>query len=258
MFPRMDFIYKTCRALALVSLLAPLTASAAPKPAPKPAPLTHDEIKAVVDSHLDQVKACLGEHGAATGRLVVEFSIAPTGKVEGPHAKEHSSNAALDACIAKTFAGFTFPKPRGGVTMGVVYPFGFAPAPPPPKVGKIPEPEIVKVLKANQAEIDNCYKQAAAEKPGLKGVVQVGVVIDPKGVVTETSVQSSTLGDAKLDACVAARVKTWAFPKPSDDGEAAILIPFALGNNPGAKPAAPAAPAAAPGAKAAPTAGAKP
>ena len=40
---------------------------------------------------------------------MVEFSIAPTGKVENPHPKEHSSNAALDACIAKTFAGFTFP-----------------------------------------------------------------------------------------------------------------------------------------------------
>lgn len=226
--------------LMIVSILAPLSVAAAPK-AP---PLSHDEIKAVVDSHLDQVKACMTEHGGASGKLVVEFSIAPSGKVNDPRPKEHSSNAALDGCIARTFAGFTFPRPRGGVTMGVVYPFGFAPPPPPPKVGKIPEPQIVAVVRARQGEIDACYKQAAAEKPGLKGVTQVALVIDPRGVVSEAQVHQSTTGAAKLDACVVERVKAWAFPKPSDDGEAAIIIPFSFsgGSAPAPAPAAGAKP----------------
>src|SRR5205807_7512964 len=78
-------------------------------------PLTHDEIKQTVDSHLADVKGCLKQHGAATGKLVVKFAIQPSGRVENPAPEHASSNAALDKCIAAPSLKSQFPKPRGGV-----------------------------------------------------------------------------------------------------------------------------------------------
>ena len=63
----------------------------------------------------------------ATGKLVVEFGILPNGKVTDQKPKERSSNAALDRCITAAFAGWTFPKPPGGGSAVVTYPFVLEP-----------------------------------------------------------------------------------------------------------------------------------
>ena len=45
--------------------------------------------------------------------------------------------------------------------------------------------------------------------------------------MTEVHVLNSTTQAPKLDACVAARVKTWVFPRPKG-GEASFSYPFKL------------------------------
>ena len=204
-------------------------ALAGEKPAPageKPAPLSHDEIKAVVDSHLDDVKGCMKDHGAATGKLVVQFGILPNGKVIDNKPKDHSSNAALDSCIAKKFASFVFPKLRGNVVMGVVYPFTFSAPPPPPPEGKLEPTQVAATVHGKQAEVDACYAEARKEKADLVGVVRVALVISALGVVTESKMHENTTGSAKLESCLVTHSKTWQFPKPAGNGEAAIIYPF--------------------------------
>jgi TonB family protein len=222
--------------IALVSVLATFPAAAADPP---PA-LSHEEIKSTVDAHIGDIKACMRDHGAATGKLVVQFGIQPDGKVVDPKPKERSSNDALDRCIAKAFGGFTFPKPRGGVLMGVVYPFTFAPPKAPPQQGKLEQDAVVKTVKGHSDELQACYDAAkerlvGTKKSTLKGVVKVAFVISPKGSVSEAKVDNSTTNSPVLDSCVVDKLKSWTFPKPQG-GEAAFLYPFSFGGEMDAAP----------------------
>lgn len=221
--------------LFVPSLFA-LGASAAWAAPAGPPPLSHDEIKEVVDSHIADLKSCMGQHGGATGKLVVEFGILPNGKVTDQKPKERSSNAALDRCITAAFAGWTFPKPRGGVTMGVNYPFQFS-APPPtqPAQGKLEDKQVVDTVHTHQADIDACAKEALKEKPSIEGTVEVALVVDPSGKVSEAHVHKTTTPSNKLDACLVEKLKTWPFPKPAGNGEFAVIYPFVFGK-PAGKP----------------------
>jgi len=208
----------------LIASLALLSFSASAEP-----PLSNDEVKKVVESHLGDVKSCMHDKGAATGKLVVEFAIEPDGHVSNPKPKEASSNAALDGCIAAAFGRWTFPKPRGGALMGAVYPFFFAPAPPPPKpaVGKLSPQQVVETVKSKVKEVKACF-DANHVKETPAGVIEVAVVVSAAGVVKEATVKSSTMKAPKLDQCVVERLKTWTFPKPEGNGEAAFVYPFAF------------------------------
>jgi TonB family protein len=198
-------------------------------------PLSHEEIKSTVDSHLADVKACMRDHGSSTGKLVVEFAITPDGKVIDSKPKEKSSNGALDRCIAAAFGKWTFPKPRGGVTMGVVYPFTFS-VPKPVPQGKLDQALVVKAVKEHQADVSACYDEASKAKSHIAGTANVAFVISPSGKVSESKVHDSTTGSTPLDECLAGKVKTWTFPKPEGNGEVALIYPFVFGGPAQAKP----------------------
>ncbi len=208
--------------LALGSLLVSFAASA-------DVPLSNDEVKKVVESHLGDVKTCMRDKGSATGKLVVEFAIEPDGHVSNNKTKEASSNAALDGCIVAAFARWSFPKPRGGVVMGAIYPFMFAAAPPPPKpvVGKLSPQQIVDTVQSKVKEVKACF-DANHVKETPAGIIEVAVVVSAAGAVKEATVKSSTMKAPKLDQCVVDRLKTWTFPKPEGNGEAAFVYPFAF------------------------------
>jgi outer membrane biosynthesis protein TonB len=213
-----------CSSITLLFGLAALDAHAAPAAAA--APLSHEEIKSTVDSHIGDVKACIGKHGAATGKLVVEFSISPDGKVNDPKPKERSSNDALDKCIARAFGGWTFPRPRGGALMGVDYPFTFAAPKAPPAQGSLDAKLIVGVVKSHLPELEECMAEGKAEiNREVTGTVNVAMVISPAGAISEAKVHDSNTQSKKLDECVVKKLKGWSFPKPTG-GEAAVIYPF--------------------------------
>src|SRR5262249_16257554 len=159
--------------------------------------LSHEQIKSTVDHHLDDVRDCMRQNGEASGKLVVQFAIQPDGKVLDPKPKESSSNHKLDACIAHAFGKWTFPKPKGGALMGVVYPFTFS-APKPPPQGKLEQALIVKTVneKEKQADLKACFDEAVKEKKDLNGTIKVAMVIATAGTVTEAKVQESSTGSA--------------------------------------------------------------
>jgi TonB family protein len=198
---------------------------ATPALAGAPEALTKEEINKGISAGMPDVKACMKQHGEATGRLVVHFVIKPDGKSSDSKAQESSSNAALDKCIVQAFGKMSFAKPRDGQPTPIAYPLQFAP-PKKAKVGHLEEKQIVDTVHGKLAEVQACYDDAQEDNPKLAGTVQVGLVISPDGKVTEAKVLSSDTKSTKLDDCVVKKTKGWLFPKPTGGGEAAVSYPF--------------------------------
>ncbi|MGZ7011360.1 MAG: AgmX/PglI C-terminal domain-containing protein, partial [Ilumatobacteraceae bacterium] len=186
------------------------------------------EIKRVVDGHMRDVKGCLKSHGLPTGKLVVEFAIEPDGHVKESKPKEHSSVPAFDGCVAKLFTTWQFPKPKGGVVAGEVYPFQFAAAKAKaPVEGKLDQKVIVSTITGKMPEVKACYDAALKEKKDdIAGTVNVAMVISAEGKITEAKVNNTTTNTPKLDQCIVDHLKAWVFPKPNPPGEVAIIYPF--------------------------------
>jgi hypothetical protein len=102
---------------------------------------------------------------------------------------------------------------------------GFAPGKPEVQ-GEI-DPELIrKVVHAHRAQIRACYELELNARPKLAGKVVTAWTIDPQGLVTESHVAESTLGDAQVERCVTSRIKTWRFPLPKGGGEVFVTYPF--------------------------------
>lgn len=91
--------------------------------------LTKDEVGRVIRQHLGEIRYCYESSLVAApgleGKLVVKFTINPGGAVSERSAKESSGEAKLDNCILDRLVRWKFPKPRGGVNVGITYPFIF-------------------------------------------------------------------------------------------------------------------------------------
>jgi hypothetical protein len=89
------------------------------------------------------------------------------------------------------------------------------------------DPELIrKVVHDHRAQIRACYEQELNSKPKLAGKVTTAWTIDAAGLVTESHVAESTLGDNAVERCVTSRIKTWRFPIPKGGGEVFVTYPF--------------------------------
>ena len=89
-------------------------------------------IRRIVRAHISEVRHCynngLTEDPDLGGRVNVQFTISPTGKV--PVAVVASStldHEATETCISRAVKRWKFPKPEGGGSVVVTYPFVLAP-----------------------------------------------------------------------------------------------------------------------------------
>ena len=190
-------------------------------------PISDKEVRATVESHMPDIKACMKEHGTSAGKLVVTFTIEPDGRVSAASVTRDSANHPLDRCIADDFRKWGFPKLKGKVAFLSTYPLVFS-VPKAPLVGKLAESEVIKTVQGKLSEVQACLAEATKEKADTKGTLQAGIVVSPDGSVVEVNVLSSTTGAPKLDTCIVNHVKAWKFPKPEGGGEAAISYPFRL------------------------------
>ncbi|MEM6293254.1 MAG: AgmX/PglI C-terminal domain-containing protein [Myxococcota bacterium] len=90
--------------------------------------LDKDIIRRVVKNHINQVRHCYNEglvrDPTLRGRVKVQFSIGATGKVPMAVVAETSlKDKNVGNCIAKAVKRWRFPKPDGGGTVMVTYPF---------------------------------------------------------------------------------------------------------------------------------------
>ena len=193
--------------------------------------LTHDQIKATVDSHVADLKACMKENGAVTGKVIVNFGVMPNGHVVDSKAKEHSSNAGLDKCIVGAFAKWPFPKRGPGAPIqGVDYPLVFTvpKVVPPPPLSEQEQKDIALAIQGHSAEVKKCYEAAKEEKPDLEGIVNIDITIAQNGKVLDSQIRDSTLKFPKVENCINDALKKWTLPQRQVAGNITVGYPFKL------------------------------
>ena len=95
--------------------------------------LDKEIIRRIVRRHLNEVKFCyqeaLARRPTLEGRLVTQFTIAPTGRVLAAVVQEPTLQAlSVEACVVNAVKRWEFPQPdHGGLAM-VSYPFSFSPS----------------------------------------------------------------------------------------------------------------------------------
>ncbi len=94
--------------------------------------LDREIVRRIIRRHINEVRFCyeqeLVTHRNLGGRLVVQFSIAPSGQVLASVMQSSTlGNARVENCAVKAVRRWEFPKLDGGLT-SVSYPFVFAPA----------------------------------------------------------------------------------------------------------------------------------
>jgi hypothetical protein len=89
--------------------------------------------------------------------------------------------------------------------------------------------ELIRtIIRRHIDEVKRCYESKLMSRPQLSGRLVIQFVIDARGLVTASQVQSSTLDDRDVDACVGRAVCGWEFPKPLGGGIVIISYPFLL------------------------------
>jgi len=94
--------------------------------------LDKDVVRRVVRRHINEVRHCytqqLTKDPALSGRVEVEFVVSADGKVTSAKVTHTTiKDEALGKCIATAVRGWSFPKPDGGGTVSVKYPFVLSP-----------------------------------------------------------------------------------------------------------------------------------
>ena len=127
-----------------------------------------------------------------------------------------------------------------------------APPPPPPVAAKpqpapshpastsAPAPAVVKpvaptidaakaqeVFAQHGVEVQRCHQRAKIDNSDIHGKVNMKVMISTTGQVIATTIESSNLHSASLEACIATAVKSWTFPA-AVGGTASINHAFVL------------------------------
>jgi TonB family protein len=94
--------------------------------------------------------------------------------------------------------------------------------------GALDKEIIRRVIRSHIKEVKFCYEQELLRKPDLYGRVTIQFTITPMGSVSSSAVQQSTMGNAKVEQCIARAVQRWEFPKPQGGGIVIVAYPFVL------------------------------
>ena len=95
----------------------------------------HEIIARIVRTHFDEVKSCydqeLWRQPTLAGRVVVQFTIAPSGQVSAASVLQSTlGNAYVESCIVAALRRWEFPKPLDHHPVIVSYPFILSPPDP--------------------------------------------------------------------------------------------------------------------------------
>ncbi len=94
--------------------------------------------------------------------------------------------------------------------------------------GSISREAIRRVVQRNLSQVRFCYEQGLQQNPSIEGRVTISWIITPTGAVQASSVQSSTLNNARVETCIANAVSRWSFPSPDGGGVVGVNYPFLL------------------------------
>jgi TonB family protein len=95
--------------------------------------LDKEIVRRVIRLHLNEIKYCYEQElvrvPSLSGRLVVQFTIAPAGQVIAAFLQSSTlANARVESCAVQAVRRWPFPKPQGGGLVTVSYPFALSPS----------------------------------------------------------------------------------------------------------------------------------
>ena len=91
--------------------------------------------------------------------------------------------------------------------------------------GKISKLDVYKQMNRRLGDIQTCYEREAVKKPGLKGDLMVGWIIEPDGLVSNVHVISYTLQSTPTHKCVMGIIAAMEFVEPVG-GRVTFVYPF--------------------------------
>ncbi|UJR84828.1 AgmX/PglI C-terminal domain-containing protein [Sandaracinus amylolyticus] len=94
--------------------------------------------------------------------------------------------------------------------------------------GALSSEVIRRVVRRHLNEVRYCYEQELAQRPDLMGRVTIGFVIGSSGAVQGSGVTSSSLGNPRVEGCIAQAVRRWTFPSPTGGGVVTVTYPITL------------------------------
>jgi hypothetical protein len=95
-------------------------------------------------------------------------------------------------------------------------------------MGSLDKELIRRVIEAHKAQIRYCYEKELVRSPGLFGKVEMEWTIGADGLVKDSKPKASTMNNAEVERCIAAKIRTWEFPKPKGGGVVIVRYPFVL------------------------------
>lgn len=95
--------------------------------------LAHDVIDNAIRTKMPEISRCYADElerkpALGKGKVVTKFTIAPDGTVKTVSAVSNFSSQHLESCLERELKTLSFPRPVGGGTVEVSYPFHFAPS----------------------------------------------------------------------------------------------------------------------------------
>jgi hypothetical protein len=153
--------------------------------------LDKEIIRRIIHRHINELKYCydqeLAKNSALSGRLSIQFVIAPTGQVWNSVSQSSTlNNVRVENCVVQALRRWEFPKPSGGGITIVSYPFNFIPGgwdgvaqvAPVPQAPLLPSPWDVGLtalrgkgdkgeLKARIAKVAGILAAPATESPSV-------------------------------------------------------------------------------------------
>jgi TonB family protein len=92
--------------------------------------------------------------------------------------------------------------------------------------GSLDKEIIRRIIRRHINEVKYCYETELTKKADLSGRVSVQFTIAATGQVIASVLQSSTMGNIRVENCVVQAVRRWEFPKPMGGGIVIVSYPF--------------------------------
>lgn len=94
--------------------------------------------------------------------------------------------------------------------------------------GSLSKEVIRRIINRHINEVRFCYEQELNQRPDLQGRVAIQFIVSPTGAVQTAAVNSSDLGNQKVEQCIVSAVRRWSFPSPEGGGIVVVTYPFVL------------------------------
>jgi hypothetical protein len=204
---------------------APVPTTSLGQPAATTSGLDKAIIRRYIKRNIEKLEYCYEKQLLAKpgigGKLVLGFTIDGNGRVVDASIPGDAFDPEVATCVVDVVKAIEFPKPHGGTTVVVTYPFTFKPAdgsagsaaprataPPPADdagsahtAADVPAPGATNPLHDQEQALGECFR---ATKRAHAAIV-VDLAYDAVGGVT--SAKASGLDDASFAACVATAAK---------------------------------------------------